>query len=283
MKKTILLIALAILCSKCHYYKLPDAKVRAKMICGSCQPGNIGIPFQFYEKPYSPEIDSIVTTQGIAYAILGHVFPEASLRGDKAFACDKTSKSPFVLNDIRPFINSTGKKIKYGKKEKLQINVEAAVRANIDELKKLNPTFANWPEVEATLTAAYSKLKDKELVVTAVYSEWGLRGTIIEKLIKDEDFVKCKEYIKTSKMRMVTAVGIIAFSISFEQKSIESISSEVEAEVSKLGVKGSVSAGFKREISTSLTTSTENAYQIVNWRTIGIDDLDLLRTQQFAE
>jgi hypothetical protein len=263
--------------SGCKTYKLPDAKMKPQQVCGYdyCQPGNYGVVFHFYKKPFSPDVDSLTTLRDVAYSIIGHAFPNGNLLGDKAFTCSKTTSNPFLATDIVNLVNPTGKNIDYTRKEKLQIDINAVVEGNIEEIKRLNPGITNIPEVEAKLKAAYSKINNKELTVQAKYSEWGLSRTAIEKLVKEDGYTDCKEFLVERNYRIITAVGIISFDITFDDKSVDQISTELDAEMKQYGISANLAISFKKEVTQSLKTSTKGGFQIVVWRSVAGSELAL--------
>ncbi|GIK68913.1 MAG: hypothetical protein BroJett020_02080 [Bacteroidota bacterium] len=261
----------------CKTYKLPDAKMKPEQVCGYnyCQPGNYGVVFHFYKKPFSPDVDSMTTLRDVAYSIIGHAFPNGNLLGDRAFTCSRTTSNPFTASDIVNLVNPTGKDINYTRKEKLQIDINAVVEGNIEEIKRLNPSITNVPEIEARLKAAYSKINNKELTVQAKYSEWGLSRTAIEKLVKEDGYTDCKEFLIEKNYRIITAVGIISFDITFDDKSVDQISSELDAEMKQYGITANLAISFKKEVTQSLKTSTRGGFQIVVWRSVAGNELML--------
>lgn len=277
MKKISFLVLSITLLVGCKVYKLPDAKLKPEIVCGyeSCQPGNFGTVFHFYKKPFSPDVDSTTTIKDVATSIIGHAFPNGNLLGDRAFTCSFSDSNPFE-NEVVNLVNPSGKNIEYSRTEKLELDVNATVEGNLEEIKALNPDIANLPEVEAKLKAAYSKVNNKELKVQAKYSEWGMSKKAINRLVKGTDFTDCKDFLKKKDYRIITAVGIIYFDITLDSKSLDQISSELEAELKKDGITANVGASFKREVSKNLKTSTKGGFQIVVWRHVGYPDLELV-------
>ncbi|PCH97863.1 MAG: hypothetical protein COB85_02400 [Bacteroidetes bacterium] len=253
--------------SACKTYKFPDAKLRPKVVCGfkACEPGQFGIVFPFYDKLFSPDVDSTTTLRDVATSIIGHAFPVDNRLGDRALKCSLTLTNPFTDKDVINLANPSGKKIKYKKTEKLELDVNAAVEGNLEEIKKLNPGITNLPEIEAKLKAAYSKVNDKELVVQAKYSEWGLHRDAMEKLLKG-GYLECKDFLVEKKYNLITAVGIVSYDITLNNTSLDKISADLEAEMTQQGIKTNLAIGFKREVNESLETSTKGGFQIVVWR-----------------
>ncbi|XOV94425.1 MAG: hypothetical protein ACFHWX_06910 [Bacteroidota bacterium] len=276
MRVPLYLLTFLLMFFSCKLYRLPDAKLKSEEVCGYdyCQPGNFGTVFQFYKKPFSPDVDSTTTLRDVATSIIGHAFPEGNLLGDRALTCSFGDNNPFE-GEVVNLVNPTGKNIEYTRTEKLELDIEATVEGNLEEIKKLNPDIANLPEVEAKLKAAYSRINNKELNVQAKYSEWGLSKSAIDRLIKGTDFNDCMDFLTEKNYRVITSVGIVSFDVSLDDKSLDNISSELETDLQKDGVVANIGASFKREVNKSLSTSTKGGFQIVVWRHAGTDLLEL--------
>ena len=269
-----------ILFSSCKTYKLPDAKLKPSIVCGydACQPGNIGTVFNFYKKPFALDVDNIKSMKDIASSVVGHTFPAGNMYGDRALSCSYQTSNPFGADDIVNLVNPTGRKFDYKRTEKLEIDVKATVEGNMEQIRKLNPGNTNLPEVEAKLTAAYSKLKNKELTVQGKYSEWGLSKTAVERLIKGDGFEDCKKFLSEKKYQIITAIGMVYFDIEFDETNLDKIASDLQTEIpSQYGIKGDIAISFKREVNQNLKASTKGGYQIVVWRHVGVKDLVLLQ------
>lgn len=285
MKKSDLVVAtiILVLAVGCKTYKLPDAKLKPSLICGYnvCQPGNIGTVFHFYKKPFSLEVDNIKTPKDIAASVIGHTFPAADMYGDRALSCSYHTANPFGDNDIVNLVNPTGRKFDYLRTEKLELNVNATVQANMEQIKKLNPGNPNLLQIEAKLTAAYSKINNQELTIQGLYSEWGLSSEAIEKLIKEDGFEDCKKFLKEKNYQIITAIGLVYFDMSFNETNLAKIASDLQTELAtQYGVKGEIAIAFKKEVHQNLKASTKGGYQIVVWRHVGVSDLVLLRAEK---
>jgi hypothetical protein len=274
--KGVAILALALTSCK-PSYKLPDAKMRPVQICGYdfCMPGNPpGTIFHFYKKPFSPQIKENSSQQEIAYSVIGQVFKSGDMYGSIPLDCAPSGqKQPFQKSDIVPLISLTGRLFDYVRSQKLEINIEAATKANMEEIKKIAPGNVNLPKIEAEIKAKYAKLNDKECKVVGRYSEWALDKEVLQKLMKGEDYTNCKEYLKEKNLRMITAVGLVYFDATIEEKSIDAIGAELQAEIEKYGITGNIAFNFKREISQNLNASTNGGYQILVWRHAGYEDL----------
>ncbi|WP_422360179.1 hypothetical protein [Reichenbachiella sp.] len=265
--------------SACKTYKLPDAKLKPDQVCGydACQPGNIGTVFHFYKKPFSLEVDNIKTPKDIAASVIGHTFPSSNMYGDRALTCSFQTANPFGDNDVVNLVNPTGRKFDYLRTEKLELDVNSTVKGNMEQIKELNPSNTNLPEIEAKLTAAYTKINNKELSIQGRYSEWGLSRDAIERLIKDDGFEDCKKFLTEKNYRIITAIGLVYFDITFDETNLDKIASDLQADLAtQYGVKGDISISFKREVNQNLSASTKGGYQIVVWRHVGVGNLVLL-------
>lgn len=262
----------------CKVYKLPDAKLKPNIVCGydNCAPGNIGSVFHFYKKPFALDVDNLKSMKDIASSVIGHTFPSDNMYGDRALTCSYQTSNPFATGDIVNLVNPTGRTFNYKRTEKLQMDVNATVKGNMDKIKELNPGNPNLADVEAKLTAAYTKINNKDLTVEGRYSEWGLSKDAIERLIKGDDFRDCKKFLTEKNYRIITAIGMVYFDIIFDQTNLDKVAADLEAEVSQYGIKGDIGIAFKREVNQSLKATTKGGYQIVVWRHVGVIDLQLL-------
>ncbi len=285
MKIKLLLILVFTVSISCKTYKLPDAKLKPEIVCGyeDCKPGNLGVVFQFYEKPFSLEVDNNKSMKNIAASVIGHTFPEKksdgtpNLSGDRALTCSFATSNPFSDGDVVNLVNPTGRKFDYLRTEKLQLDIDATVQGNMEQIKKLNPENEKLPEVEAKLRAAYNKINNKELSIQGRYSEWGLGKEAIERLIKNDGFKECKRFLTEKNYRIITAIGMVYFDITFDQTNLDKFSTDLESEISRLGIKGNVAVNFKREVNQTLNAVTKGGYQIVVWRHANSNDLLLLQ------
>lgn len=267
--------------SSCKTYKLPDAELKPEVVCGydDCAPGNLGTVFNFYIKPFSLEVDDNKSPKEIAASVIGHTFKAKrydgsnNLSGDRALTCSFKTSNPFTANDVVYLKNRTGREFGYLRTEKLEFNVDAAVEGNMEEIRKLNPNNVNLPEVEAKLKAAYNKINNKTLSVKGKYSELGLSKEAKERLQKQDGFDECYRYITEKNARIITAIGMVYYDITFDQTSLDKLTADLESELKQYNIKGNVTVKFKREINETLNAVTKGGYQIVVWRHAGIADL----------
>lgn len=272
---TIVLIAASILTSCKVKYPLPDAVMTPLQVSGTseCKPGNAGRILNFTKNPYSPGIKSTSSAKDIAFAVLGHTINKGDISGSDINTCSKTSSNPFTIDDVENVRFTEGRDIKYTRKEKLEINVEAAVEANLKELAKLNLEAAKIQDLKGKITAAYSRVNGKELTVEGRYSEWALSFDALSKLKKGDGYQECRAYIEDPKnpRRIITAVGLVYFDILFESSSIDKLAAELDAELKKEGISASLAFTFKREVSKSLKATSNGVFQILVWRHAGLN------------
>lgn len=261
-------------------FKLPDAKIKGKVICGgTCLPGNFGAVLPLYKKTFEPELDDNTTEQQVAFSILGRTYPETDLTGSKAWRCSESITNPFALTDITRLASTgaDGTTFDYTRTEKLNLDVNAAVETNLEELKKLNPNIAaaTLTEFGAKISAAYSRFAGKDLTIKGKYSQWGLKNDAIESLVKNVAYGDCKKYLTDHKYRIILSIGMVYFDISYAENSVDKVAADLQAQATEYGIKGNIGVSFKREISKDLKKATKGYYQILVWRTAGIDDLKL--------
>jgi hypothetical protein len=257
---------------------LPDAqKITETQLCGKkdCVPNGLGSPFSFTKKTHTVDITNTSTEKDIALQVLGHTIKTGDFWGGFAPSCATTSKNPFTKTDITR-LSSSGRTIDYVRTETLELKggIEGAVQANLEEIKKYTADQLIINELEAKIKAEYTKLNGKSLTITGKYSEWGLNKTTVDKLVKGDGFVDCREYLKNNNKRIITTVGIVYYDITFTSESLNKIASEIQAFAEGKGISANLSFTFKREVSQDLEASTEDYYQILTWRHAGVNSLE---------
>ena len=140
MKNKIKSLFFLILLTSCLRYPLPDAKLKPEVVCGqdACIPGQGGELLQFSKNPFSPPIDANSTAKNIAFAVLGHTVAENDLTGGDINNCSTGLSNPFSIEDVKSIKFANGRKIEYERKEQLELDVEAATQAKLEQLDKLN-------------------------------------------------------------------------------------------------------------------------------------------------
>ncbi len=261
-------------------FKLPDAKVTSSQLCGtSCLPGNFGTVMPLFKKSYEPDLDENSTERLIAYSILGRTYADSDLTGSKAWRCSESTKNPFSLNSITRLASTgtSGTTFDYKRSEKLNIDVNAAAETNLEEIKNLNPDLDTkvLSEFGAKLKAAYARFAGKDLTIVGRYSQWGIKQDSVEALIKNVDYTDCKQFLSKHDYRIILAIGMVYFDISYNENSLDKIATELQSEAESYGIKGNVAFSFKREVSKDLKKVTKGYYQILVWRTAGFEELKI--------
>jgi hypothetical protein len=280
---TILTIALIV---SCKTVSIQGKKISYKDICGDCDPGNLGLYMIMKKKTYEPQLDEISTPKLIAFNILGYVFPEDNVTASIKIPCsNNTVINPFKLDKIKP-LGSTGldgTSIDYNVKEKLSIKVGLIVESDLASIKAANPNIGQTAldDFKGKLTAAYSKFADKELTITGKYYQFGIEDNTVIEIAKGINYKDCAEYINkvaaTGTKRMITAIGMVYFEVRSAENTVDDIAAKLEADAKTIGITFSLTAEFKRNISKNLKKVTTNYYQILTWRTVGVDDLKNLQ------
>lgn len=276
MKNKIIRTAILCLLTSISYgqlkYKLPDATLTANQICGKdiCDPGNVGFLLHLTSSPFSPSLTKATKPEDIILQVLGKTLPSKRIRKSKDFnTCSDLSNNPFTDADVEKVRFPDGKSIEYERKEKLEINVNAAVDANIKQLMKLTTDAAKIEKLRLKIEASYQKVKGKELTITGNYWEWELSSEAREKLKKGDGFQSCRQWIERENQRIILAVGLVYFDIKYEEKSLDQLAAEIDAELAKEGISGGLSFTFKKEITKRFKT-TSDVYQILIIRHAGI-------------
>lgn len=253
-------------------YQLPDVKLTATQLCGKdiCTPGNVGKLLHYTKSGFSPAVKKATTAEDVALQILGKTLPSDKILYSKDFStCSELSDNPFSLADIENVSFPDGRTIEYQRKEKLEINVSSAVDANLKELLKLTSDSAVIERLKAKIQIAYSKVKGKELTVIGKYSEWQLAADAREQMKKGDGFQECRKWIEDNNERIILAVGLVYFEITYEQNSVDQLAAEIDAELAREGIAGSLSFSFKREI-TKRFKSSNDLFKILIVRHAGI-------------
>ncbi len=258
-------------------YNLPDGKLTPKQICGRdrCLLSVAGREEHYYHRAYSPPVNDNSTLLDIAFGLIGHLVPVDQPDWPYPYSCSNGSTSPFLKEDITPKGSATGHKIDYKKTEQLQLNVTAAVKANLEEIAPLIKDNKLLDSLKVELTAAYTKISGKTLTITGNYSEWQLSNPTINKITKGTDYIECKKYIADHGMRIIVAVGIINYSITKAETNLEDLTSSIQAKLDAHKIPISIGVSFKKQVSSSLNSSTAEGYQVISTNTLGAKDLNI--------
>ena len=282
MKKQILLgiLGLLILGGCKVIYPLPEMDIKPNQLCGKdiCDPGNVGFLLHLTKSPFSPTLKKATKPADIALQVLGKTLSANKIRNSKDYnTCSETSENPFTIADLENSRFPDGRSIGYERTEKLEINVEAAAEANIKELAKLTTDATKIERLEAKIKAAYNKVKGKELKVEGKYTEWELSADAREQIKKGNGFTDCRKWIEDNNQRIITAIGMVYFDIKYEENSLDDLATQLDAELAKEGLSGSISFSFKKQITSRFESSNE-VYQILIIRHAGIDGKSFLET-----
>ena len=277
-----LLILTVIFAIGCKTVSIQGKKIPYKDICGDCNPGNVGPYMVLTKKTYEPQLEEISTPKTIAFNILGYVYPEDNLTASIKIPCSCGSIiSPFAIDKIKPLgaTGLDGTSINYNVKEKLNIKVNLAVESDLANIKAGNPAITQTilDNFKAKLTAAYSRFAEKELTILGKYYQYGLDDNSVIEVAKGLNYKDCAEYMnkktEAGTKRMITSLGLVYFEVRSDENSVDDIASQLTADAKDAGITFNISAEFKRNISRSLKKVTTNYYQIITWRTVGIEDL----------
>jgi hypothetical protein len=207
--------------------------------------------FHLQKKTHSVNIDDNISEKDIALQVLGHTIKTGDFYGGFAPSCANTSNNPFTESDISR-LSSAGRSVDYERKETLNLNINAAVEANLNELKRFTTDQNIIQEVEAKIKAEYTKISGKTLTIKGIYSEWGLSKTTQDKLVKGDGFIDCREYLKKNNRRIITAIGIVYYDIKYDLESLDKIANEIQAFVEGKGINANLGFTFKKEVSQKL-------------------------------
>ena len=264
--------------AKTRHYKFPDARVSAMEMCGEkegCTPGNTGVAWHFRKNPFSPTLEGVSTPRQIAYSLLGHAVKVDDNSGKIPLTCNDDTPNPFTDAEITPLVSALGRPFELTRSETLKLDVQAAADASLADVMAVTNDAALIAKAKAEITAAYSRLNSTEVKVIATYTEWGLTQTAVDLMTRNKRFCECKEFMKAHNYKVITAIGLVTFSITYQGKSLDVIAGELQAELEKQGITANLTLRFKREVSKSIKASTENGYQVQCWTLATLADLSL--------
>lgn len=259
-------------------YQLPDVRLKAKRLCGKkiCDPGSVGMLLHLTDAPYSPELnDKATNVKDIVLQVVGKTLPSAELRSSLNF--NNCPGMNFTQNDISELRFQGGKSLDYRYSEVLEINVDASTEANLEKLRVLTQDADKIARLKVKIQAAYQTVKGKKLVMTGRYSEWGLNASARERVLSNVSGDPCRAFVQDGNERMILAVGLIYYDITFDQNSVDELASQIDAELEREGITGSLSFTFKKEITESFSTKS-TVYQVVIMRHAGINNNRFLET-----
>jgi len=283
-KSKLLLISISILslvllqsCYKGYY--LVGAKLTAKEICGEqlenyCSPGNYGTVLPMKRRPYKPGVKLGYTPDSIAIKIVGNCIKDLS--GSNFTSCSFTSANPFSNKEIETKGNVGGTTLAYSRKESFKIDVEVAAKATMADIAKFTTNIELLKQLEVKVRTAYNNISASSLEIGATYYEFGLTENVLDKIRKNDGYLDCKKYCVEKKYNLITAIGIIAYSVDFNKNSIQALTSDVDATLKSNSIPVDISVSFKKEIQTQYTSKTSTAFQVIGWRFILPEQLNSL-------
>jgi hypothetical protein len=80
--------------------------------------------------------------------------------------------------------------------------------------------------------------------------------------------------LKKNNRRIITAIGIVYYDIKYDLESLDKIANEIQAFVEGKGINANLGFTFKKEVSQKLNATTNNFYQILTWRHVGVEKFD---------
>lgn len=262
----------------CNKVKLPDATLDHEIICGKdpCKPGNglSGTLLIFEKDPVSPDVTASTNAKEVALQLVGKTVKRGDFTGRDPITCHATESTPFGESEI-DLKSGSWKKVDYKRKEELSIDINAAVEADLDAIKKIAPQL-DLAQIEAKINAAYSSVNGTELIVNAYYSEYGLKSTAIDDITRGVKFSDCKQFLEKYDRALITDIGLLYFDITKNGESIEDIGAALESELEQQGIKYNLSASIRRKVTENINSTVDAGYQVVTWRIYFVDpDLTL--------
>jgi hypothetical protein len=259
-------------------YYLIGAKLTAKEICGEqfenyCSPGSYGTVLPMKKNPYKPGVKLGYTADSIAIKIVGNCITDFT--GSNYITCSFTSANPFSNKEIEPKGSIGGTTLNYSRKESFKIDVDVAAKATMSDIAK----FTNQEllkQIEVKVRTAYNNISASSLEVRATYYEFGLTEDVLNKLRKNDGYVECKKYCVKKNYNLITAIGLIAYSVDFNKNSIQTFTSDLEATLKSNSIPVDISISFKKEIQLQHTSKTSTAFQVIGWRFISPQQLNSL-------
>lgn len=250
-------------------YTFPNATLKPVEVCGRsrCTPGqNNGVILHFTKNLFSPEINDAITEEEVVLSVVGRTVKEDDLFGSTPVPCSEKGVTPFTSNDITK-MGVRAYKVKYNRKSTLNINVNAAVEANMKEIMKVENNPTKLKTAEAKIKLAYERINGREVSVNAIYTEWGLKADVLNSIrAKNDKYKGCRDFIFSKPYRLITAIGLVTYDMTYQQNSVSKLANEIQAQVeSELGIKASFSFTFKREVTKDILAKVENGYSIPVW------------------
>jgi len=277
MKKNLSILLGLILAGCTTTIPLPNEEIDHEIVCGKdpCTPGNgvAGNLLSFTKDPISPDITDDTSPHNVAMQIVGKTQKRGDTRGKDPITCSAKGPSPFGIKEIVPKSGSSNK-FKYEKSEKLTIDVNLAVQADLKAIKAIAPTI-DLSDIEVKLTTAYSSIDNRTVIINGYYREYGLSSSVIDNITRGVEFEECKTFIKTHDRGIVTDIGLLYFDIKVNGNSMQDIGKEVQTMLNQKGIIFNIGASIRHEATSNLKSIVEQGFQVVGWRVYYIEELEL--------
>lgn len=251
-------------------YPIQGKKIRANDLCGNeiCSPGSIGKLLHYTKDPYSPEINNNTTINEIALQVIGKINGDI-LRSFDFRSCE--NKNMFNLDDVVQSSYKDGLDVSYSLKKNKSVNILAAIKANLNDIKLLNDDISNLQldNIKAKLSAIYENISDGEFKARGKYYEFQLSDAARLQFLTSDDFKNCRESLQNDpKKRIVLSAGIVYFDVYSSNRTSDALISELNSELVRLGVNIDLSFYVKKELAKNLVISG-STYQVVVVRHAG--------------
>lgn len=278
-----LLTAFLVLLAGCqHTYPITTIdRVKAKVVCGQrqCDPGSVGPPFYYLQTPYAPGVKVGTTPKDVAMQQVGRITAANDLTGKISYQCSDDGSSPFTALEVEEKSALNGMSVVYAKQDKLRIDVNAKVAADLNAMKSLGLPSATLSieDARVKLTSAYSSLSESEVTYTGRYYTYGLTIAAVDSIFDTSDKAACAALLKQditymgnkTQWRLISGVGVIAFDAVMVGNSSAKIVSELEGELKAHGIPFNVSASVERSIKESVSQKLNGAFFIISQNRVG--------------
>jgi hypothetical protein len=260
-----------------HKYHFPDVSLSSEKVCGEkyCHPGNHDGTVLYLWYLFTPIKMDDPTPKKIAATLIGKTYDADNQSGGTPLTCSGLSENPFTENDMQDLSNE--RIVDYNYERKITIDVNAAVKADMEMISKYVTDAKVLTDFNASLTAAYNAMNGKTISVSAVYNEVQLKNEAYDRLIKSVEYKDCREYITENHKRIIVTIGLISFNINYEQTNESQISADLQAKLNVYSVPISIGGSIKKKLTEKVDAKIKQGYAIVSWVS---NDTDELNTQK---
>jgi hypothetical protein len=250
-------------------YIFPTVTLRPRDVCGrsNCKPGQSnGVLLHFTRNLFAPEINDTITEEEVVLSVIGRTMEEGDTSGSTPIPCSARGMSPFTTKDITK-LGINGYKVKFVKKKVLDLNINAAVEANMKEIIRVETSPIKLRAAEAKFKSAYERINKKELTVNAIYTEWGLKADVLNLIrAKNDKYKECRDFLSSNTNRLITAIGLVSYDLTYQENSVSKLANTIQSELeTELGIKGGFSFTFKKEVTRDILAEIESGYSIPVW------------------